>query len=248
VDLSADFWYRSFKELSKALNAHIPTVSLPLPDDLIQVIQAYLDKHYPIEDSDSQRLQDELLSIYQRDVKNFPSRYSIFIAILRLLRPAISGSARIMQWWETLILPALEYLAEGKGLVFEYRGILLDILVYDTDGEQKSHDANTSALLSEKLLELWLYKSSTINSEGGSAAQYLEDQVKQILIEFGKKRPKVLTNCGLVNPLILVGFPYGPRQGFCQEGFSSRDINASLRIHSTRAATSSSAAPDSFVR
>jgi hypothetical protein len=64
--LPADFWYRSFKELSKAVNSYIPTLSLPLPDDLIQVIQAYLDKHYPIEESDSQRLHDELLNIYQR--------------------------------------------------------------------------------------------------------------------------------------------------------------------------------------
>lgn len=200
MDFPADFWYRSFKETSKALNAYIPTVSLPLPDDLIQVIQAYLDKHNPIEESDSQRLQDELLNIYQRDVKNYPNRYSIFIAILRLLRPAITGSARIMQWWETLMVPMQDHLAEEKGLVFEYRGIMLDILVYDADGEKESYDANASALLSEKLLELWLKKSSITSLEAGPTAQYLEEQVKQILIEFGKKRPKVSITCSYGEP------------------------------------------------
>jgi solute carrier family 25 protein 16 len=194
--LPADFWYRSFKELSKAVNSYIPTLSLPLPDDLIQVIQAYLDKHYPIEESDSQRLHDELLNIYQRDVKNNPNRYSPFIAILRLLRPALTGSARIMQWWETVMLPMLDHLTEEKGLVFEYRGILLDILIYDTDGEKKSYDANASALLSEKLLELWLKKTFINYSEAGPDVQYLEEQVKQVLIEFGKKRPKVLITHG----------------------------------------------------
>jgi solute carrier family 25 (mitochondrial carrier protein), member 16 len=194
--LPADFWYRSFKELSKAVNSYIPTLSLPLPDDLIQVIQAYLDKHYLIEESDSQRLHDELLNIYERDVKNNPNRYSTFIAILRLLRPALTGSARVMQWWETVMLPMLDHLAEEKGLVFEYRGILLDILIYDTDGEKKSYDANASALLSEKLLELWLKKASMIYSEAGPEVQYLEEQVKQVLIEFGKKRPKVLITHG----------------------------------------------------
>lgn len=90
----------------------------------------------------------------------------------------------------------LDYLDEEKGLIFEYRGILLDILVYDTDGARKSYDANASALLSEKLLELWLNKSSINSSEVAPAAQYLEEQLKQILIDFGKKRPKVLIICG----------------------------------------------------
>lgn len=175
------------------MNAYIPTVSLPLPDDLLQVIQAYLDKHHPVEESDSQRLQDELLNIYQRDVKNTPNRYSIFIAILRLLMPAITGSARIMQWWETLMVPMLDHLAEEKGLIFEYRGILIDILVYDADDEKNSCDANTSALVSEKLLELWLKQSLLMSPEAGPAAQYIEEQVRQVLIEFGKKRPKVVS-------------------------------------------------------
>lgn len=192
MKLLTELWYRSFKELTKVLNVYIPTVSVPLPDDLIQVIQAYLDKHHPIEEPDSQRLHDELLNIYQKDVKNNPNRYTIFVAILRHLRPAITGSARVMQWWETLMVPLLDHLAEEKGLVFEYRGILLDILIYDTDGEEKSYDANASALLSEKLLELWLKNSAIAYSDVGPVAQYIEEQIKLVLIEFGKKKPKVM--------------------------------------------------------
>lgn len=192
MDVSADSWYSSFKELTKAVNAYISTVSLPLPDDLIQVIQAYIDKHLPIEESDSQRLHDELLNIYQKDVKNNPNRCTIFIAILRHLRPAIIGSARIIQWWETLMVPMLDHLAEEKCLVFEYRCILLDILVYDIDSEKKSDNANASALLSEKLVEVWLKNSDIGSSDVGPAAHYIEEQVKLVLIEFGKKRPKVM--------------------------------------------------------
>src|SRR6202044_981019 len=137
-------------------------------------------------------LHDELLNIYQKDVKNNPNRYTIFVAILRHLRPAITGSARVMQWWETLMVPLLDHLAEEKGLIFEYRGILLDILIYDTDGEEKSYDANASALLSEKLLELWLKNSAIAYSDVGPVAQYIEEQIKLVLIEFGKKKPKVM--------------------------------------------------------
>jgi solute carrier family 25 (mitochondrial carrier protein), member 16 len=189
--LLTDSWYRSFKELTKAVNASIPTASLPLPDDLLQIIQAYIDKHFPIEEADSQRLHDELLNIYQKDVKNNPSRYTIFIAILRHLRPTIISSTQIIQWWETLMVPMLDHLAEEKGLIFEYRGLLHDILVYERDSEEKSHDANTSVLLSEKLLELWLKNSAMGSSDASPAAHYIEEQVKLVLIEFGKKRPKV---------------------------------------------------------
>jgi len=90
------------------------------------------------------------------------------------------------------MLPMLDHLAEEKGLVFQYRGILLDILIYDTEGEMKSYDANASALLSEKLLEIWLKNSAISSSDAAPAAHYIEEQVKLVLIEFGKKRPKVM--------------------------------------------------------
>lgn len=179
------------KELSKAISASIPSETFLLPDDLLEIIQSYLDKHTPIEDSDSQRLQDELLGIYQKDVKDIPSRYPIFIAILRQLRPAISASSRILQWWETLVVPVLDHLTEEKGLAAQTRGILLDILAYDTDNGEDSEEALTSAIMSGKLLEIWLKTSSMNSTETEPKERFLEEQIQLVLMDFGRKRPKV---------------------------------------------------------
>jgi hypothetical protein len=200
---------RSFKELIKVVNAYIPTLDLPLPEDLIQVIQAYLDKHHPIEESDSQRLQDELLNIYNRDVKNTPPRYAIFIAILRQLRQAITGPPRVLQWWDALIVPNLRHLAKEKGLAVEARSLLLDILAYDADDEDNKNAAQTSAALSEKVLEIWLKNSTTASSDAEPASHFIEEQMKLVLIEFGKKRPKVMIGVELTKTLLrFTGLPH----------------------------------------
>jgi solute carrier family 25 protein 16 len=187
-----DSYSRSFKELTKAVNDNIPTASIPLPDEVLEVIQAYLEKHAPIEESDSQRLQDELLNIYQKDVKSKPKRYAGFIAILRELKSAIAGSSRILQWWETLLIPVLDHLADEKGLGVQTHRFLLDILIFDTDNGEKSDAAKTSAIISEKLLELWLKKSSSASLEGDPATRFLEEQIKLTLVAFGKRRPRVV--------------------------------------------------------
>lgn len=202
----------SMKELSKAIGASIPNETLPLPDDLLEIIQAYLDKHNPIEDSDSQRLQDELLGIYQKDVKDVPSRYPIFIAILRQLRPTIASSGRLLQWWETLVVPVLDNLTGEKGLAAQTRGILLDILAYDTDAGEESEEAVASAIFSGKLLETWLKKSTLESAEKEAREKFLEEQIQLVLMDFGRKRPKVLTTIPFsITYLSILGPPKNHR-------------------------------------
>jgi solute carrier family 25 (mitochondrial carrier protein), member 16 len=112
--------------------------------------------------------------------------------MLRQLRPAITGAARTLQWWDTLIVPNLRHLAKEKGLAVEARSLLLDILAYDTDDGDNKNAAYTSALLSEKVLEIWLKNSTKTSSDAEPAAHFIEEQMKLVLIEFGKKRPKVI--------------------------------------------------------
>lgn len=105
-------------------------------------------------------------------------------------------------------MPTLDYLAKEKGLAAETRGMLLDILAYDTDDGDNKHAANTSAALSEKLLEIWLKNSTISSSDGEPSAHFIEEQMKLVLIEFGKKRPKVIIAC-LTDKLLLkfIGLP-----------------------------------------
>lgn len=98
----------------------------------------------------------------------------------------------MLQWWEILTVPILSQLAKEKGLAAETHGMLLDILAYDTDDGHYSDAVNTSAALSESLMEIWLTSSTIASPDAEPAARFLDEQMKLVLIEFGKKRPKVV--------------------------------------------------------
>ncbi|RDW80965.1 hypothetical protein BP5796_05663 [Coleophoma crateriformis] len=181
----------SLKDLTKALQSSIVNPTLPLPDDLVQVIDAYLDKHDSHDEADQQKLQEELLATYQKDVIDHPPRYAAFLAILRHLKRAIQGSGRLLQWWDRLAGPVLEQLGKEKGLPTEAHQTLLSILVYDEDDEELEDAKASCAILTENLLSSWLIKFVTATAgELDPEAQFVERKVKSILLEAGRKRPK----------------------------------------------------------
>jgi solute carrier family 25 protein 16 len=185
---------RSFKDLSKALNSSLPNISLPLPDDLLQVLHAYLEKHADYDESNAQRLQDELLSLYDTYIREKPTLLGPFLAILRTLRLAIRGSGRLLQWWDKLAITVLSNIGEEKGLALEAKSTLLSILVYDEDDEIVKKDAvQTSETVSHNLMEVWLKKHHQGNTDFDNEARFVEGQIKLILLAFGRKRPKVGT-------------------------------------------------------
>ena len=61
------------KELSKAITAFIPEPTLPLPDELVETIAAYLRRHPKYDDAAADRLQEELLSIFDKHAKGNPA-------------------------------------------------------------------------------------------------------------------------------------------------------------------------------
>ncbi|EKD17455.1 uncharacterized protein L3040_005058 [Drepanopeziza brunnea f. sp. 'multigermtubi'] len=183
----------SLKELSRSITASAPTLALPLPDDLSQVINAYLDKHAVYEDSDSQRLQEELLIVYQRSILDYPSRLAPFLNILRTLKPNIRGSGRLLQWWDKLNGPIFLHLGVEKGLASEARDTLLGILIYDEEEEEHLKEAKaTSDAVADSLMSTWLAKSKLALEEFNDHAKFVETQIQSILLAFGKKRPKDL--------------------------------------------------------
>lgn len=184
--------YRSLKDLAKTLSTSLPTTPVPLPDDLLLVLHAYLDKHPEFDDAESQRLQEELFSVYQSHVYENSSRYAPFLAIIRTLSPALRGSGRLLQWWDRLCIPVLNKLGEEKGLATEAKNTVLGILVYDEDGEGELNDdaITTSSTITENLLDVWLNKQTIASIEFDDDARFIENQVQMILLAFGRRRPK----------------------------------------------------------
>lgn len=183
---------RSLKDLTKAVNSSISKPTLPLPDDLIAIIHAYLEKHSNHDEADSQRLQEELLNTYQSYILDKPSRLAPFLAILRTLKPAIRGKGRLLQWWDKLTVLVLNKLGQERGLAVEARETLLETLVYDEDDAEIEDAKATSKTIAHNLLEIWLAKSKYASEEIDDHARFVETQLRIILISFGKKRPQDL--------------------------------------------------------
>lgn len=186
--------YSSLKDLTKAItNASTSsTIALPLPEDLLQVIYAYLEKHATHDESDEKRLQEDLLNVYQSSIIDHPARLAPFLAILRLLKSAIRGSGRLLQWWDKLSPPIMVHLGIEKGLAVEVKSTLLSILIYDEDEDDSvKEDAKaTSDALVENLLSTWFAKTKLAQDEFDDHAKFVQGQIQLILLAFGKKRPE----------------------------------------------------------
>ncbi|KAE8447168.1 hypothetical protein EG329_010999 [Mollisiaceae sp. DMI_Dod_QoI] len=186
----------SLKDLSKAITTSSTHLTLPLPDDLLQVINAYLEKHTPQDESDSQRLQEELFHVYQSSFVDQPARLAPFLSILRTLKPVLRGSGRSLQWWDKLSTPVMIHLGVEKGLAFEARDTLLEILVFDEEDEaSRLEDAQvTSDAVADSLLATWLEKTELTAGGFDEHSSFVVKQIQAILIAFGKKRPKDFLN------------------------------------------------------
>ncbi|EMR68496.1 putative tuberous sclerosis 1 protein [Eutypa lata UCREL1] len=123
----------TFKNLTKAIQAFIPTASLPLPQDLVEILEAYIQKHEnKFDGNTADKANEELLSIFNRDIIQTPVRYAPFMAIIRRLRPLVVKADKIFQWFD-LLLPVLDHINQEKGLAAECQGTMLDAMTADDE-------------------------------------------------------------------------------------------------------------------
>lgn len=181
----------TFKDLTKAIHGFVPAAKFPLPDDLVEIIDAYLCKHEKFDEGVADKVNDELLSIFHKDVAPVPSRYTAFVALLRRLRPIIGQPAKIFQWFDLLLL-VLNYLNQEKGLASEVEGALLDILTADDGNDPSSPTGGAAPQLAERILLLWLEEYEAINRTPDTISDFKEKQLRRTLLHYGKRRPKDL--------------------------------------------------------
>lgn len=167
-----------------------------------------------------------------------------------MLKQAIRGSGRLLQWWDKLALPVLNNIGEEKGLALEAKNTLLGILVYDEDDEVVKKDAiHTSEAVSQNLLEVWLKKHQLGDAEFDNEARFVEGQIQLILLAFGRKRPKVCQSHKVESMSLTFAsgsLEYG-QQILCQERLQNTDPITPVRVHTATASTSTSNAPDAVV-
>ncbi|TID25923.1 hypothetical protein E6O75_ATG03786 [Venturia nashicola] len=188
----------SLKDTVKAVQiafANDAAPTIPLPDELQQTIEAFLDLHQNIDDHDSQRLHDELVSIRNRPSSTSSERLGAFVHVLRLLRPCIRGDRRLGEWWLNVIKPIIDSVGHKRDTIEDAREFLLGILVFDADDDTTGENANLSARFTRRILETYLVRTKipTTDEEVVSPEdEYIAQELEGILVAFGRKKPKEL--------------------------------------------------------
>jgi hypothetical protein len=155
------------------------------------VIDAYLDKHEEADEGASDRLNEDLLSIYRKHIQDHPNKYAPFLAILRSLRPAIRTPSRLFQWWDTLVEPVLDAISQEKGLAQEAYKNILELVTIDENHGSDAADVAGLTMFANGLLKKWMHLQDLITSESNSINNIKERLVTKALMIFGKKEPKV---------------------------------------------------------
>jgi hypothetical protein len=167
---------------------------IPLPDELQQTIEAFLDRQQNIEDSESQKLHEELLSVYNRHVAESPDKHGPFVHILRLLRPAIRGEKRLEDWWTLVIRPTVDAIGHKRDTIEDAREFLLGVLVFDADEDRTGEKASLSGHFTRHLMMAYLARTKIPTSESETVSpedEFIAQELEGILVAFGKKKPQV---------------------------------------------------------
>jgi hypothetical protein len=181
--------FSSFKELTKAISAFVPNATLPLPDDLVQIIEGYLQKHGRLDESVADKLNDELISIYQKEVAAAPALHAPFINLLRRLLPVIEQPARTLEWWD-LLLPVHTHLNQEKDLATEMQSLAVDILTADVSNDAENPTGASAIPLAEKILAMWLEDCEVLGRVVSALETFRERRLRDTLFIYGKKRPR----------------------------------------------------------
>jgi hypothetical protein len=152
----------------RTLNSALAIPLYPLPDNVLNVIQTYLNRYLETDAQESTRLHEELLNIHALRVQGNPDKLAVFLACFRALGPEIFGVEELLKWWEILVKPT-----------------------FDSMGQ-------VSSVFTDKLFEIFLEKTKLpVSSDTGPVIheeqnhRFVSANVEAVLLAYGKRKPKV---------------------------------------------------------
>ncbi|KAH7136478.1 Hamartin protein-domain-containing protein [Dactylonectria macrodidyma] len=179
----------SLKDLSKAIVAFLAEPTAPLPNDVSQVIDAYLRRHQKYDDAAADRLYEDLSSIFDNHVKDVPAAFAPWLAILRRLLPMLRTPERIFALWDSCAVLAATA-SPGKGVIDESLASIVDILSLAEESTETSEQNIFSNPLVDRLITGWIEHLYPAASEGIAGADYNEKITREALIQFSTRHPK----------------------------------------------------------
>jgi len=182
-----------FKALSTTFSSQL--AAYPLPEELQRTIETFLDSHIHLDDHDSQRLYEDLRTIYDKYVANNGDKLCPFISVLRQLSPVIRSRDRLHEWWVTVVRPVIDSVGYKRDAVEEAREFLLSIMVFDPEEDTSRERTATSKYFTERLIEAYLARTRIPSGAEENAVSPEDDfvahELDNILVAFGRKMPKV---------------------------------------------------------
>jgi hypothetical protein len=172
-----------------------PTIATPLPDELRDTIDGFLNRYYDIDDHDSQRFHEDLLTLYMRHVAGNPGKNAPFLDLLRLVRPALKGESRWSEWWNLVLKPTIERVGNKRQEAEGAKELLQSILLFETDDDKDGEQAQLSAAFLKKLLDLYLARTKMPSSAEDAVSledDYVSREVESVLVGYGRRKPKEL--------------------------------------------------------
>jgi hypothetical protein len=163
---------------------------VPLPDEIIGTIAAYLRRHEKYDDAASDRLQEELLLIFDKNVRGNTAASGAWLSILRRLLPVLRTPERILVWLDAC-KGILDKTGFDKNIVSEAMEILKDIVTIADEYHDGAGNDFASNPLIDRLFEIWMDEFQPARFEGSQASEHSEKMISDALWQFGKKRPKV---------------------------------------------------------
>ncbi|KAF2451432.1 hypothetical protein P171DRAFT_450329 [Karstenula rhodostoma CBS 690.94] len=185
------------RETLKALTTTFaaPPAPYPLPEELRDTIDRFLEKYDAIDDADSQRFHDDLLSLYHKHVAGNPGNLGPFLGVLRAVRPALTGEARLGEWWDLVLKPTIDSVGHKRREVEDAKELLLSFLIYEADDDNDKECARLSDLFLRKTLDVYLARTKVPSETEHIASpedDYISNEVESVLVAFGRKQPKEL--------------------------------------------------------
>ncbi|KAF2658741.1 hypothetical protein K491DRAFT_713225 [Lophiostoma macrostomum CBS 122681] len=187
----------TIRETIKALNSTFaaPSASWPLPDELQDAIEAFLDRYHDIEDHDSQRFHEDLLSLYLRHVAGNSEKHGPFLRALRLVRPALTGQARLEEWWGLVVKPTIDTAGHKRQEIEDAKEFLHSVLSFDAEEDKIGEHARLAKHFSSMVLDMYLAKTrvpSTAEDVVSSEDAIVAHELEAILVTYGRGKPRQL--------------------------------------------------------
>src|SRR6266480_653664 len=115
---------RSLKDTVKAINSAFSSQNVSgLPEELYQTLDDFLEKR---QDQDSQRVQEELLAIYNKHVGQGSGKQNAFASLLRILLPSIAKQEWLDEWWSLIVRQTLDTIGNKRDNIEAVKELLLN--------------------------------------------------------------------------------------------------------------------------